>query len=149
MWGFRYPVTLARSPYKLSKPSRQCNRPPVPSHARVLKRAAGTLTILQTCCLREFSKVSRACLHPRGTRLAQTMAMIPQQCKNHRHTQSQRHTMHLGLPRAKYISEEVRFSSVDLDKRVISVLISHQPPPGIGQTSVLWPLASLSMRQQL
>lgn len=63
--------------HKLSKPSRQCNRPPIPSHARVLKWAAGTLSILQTCCLRELSKASRASLHPWETHLARTTATIP------------------------------------------------------------------------
>lgn len=63
-WNVGIPDTQLPWPgaHKLSKPPEQCNRPPVPSHARVLKQAAGTLSILQTCCLRELRKVSKAIL---------------------------------------------------------------------------------------
>lgn len=44
---------------------------------------------------------------------------------NHRHTQSQIHTMHRGLPGAKCVSGEVSFSSVELGKKAVSVLIPH------------------------
>lgn len=127
LWNVGIPNTQLPWPgaHKLSKPPRQCNRPSVTSHARVLKQTAGTPSILQTCCFRELSKVSKAILAFCGTHPTWTIAMIPEQYENHRHTQSQTHTVHHGLPGAKCISGEVSFSSVELGKKTVSALIPH------------------------
>ena len=66
MWGYQIPSYLGQEPINFHNPPGQCSRPPAPSHARVPRQAVGTLSILQTSCLRELSKVSKAILCTRG-----------------------------------------------------------------------------------
>lgn len=129
LWDMGIPHCPGQEPISFQTPWRQCNRSPLRSHTRVPKHTAGTLSIFQTSYLRELGMVSKAIPTFSGIQPAWTMALIPYWYENHRYTQSQIDNVLLGLCKAKWISREGRFSSVEMDKKAISTPVPHQPPP--------------------
>lgn len=73
----RYPGTLARRQQTFKTPEGSALGFLYLLTARVPKHAPGTLSIFQTSCFRELSKVSKAIPTLLGIQPAWTMAIIP------------------------------------------------------------------------